>query len=216
LIWWQFVYGAGGAPSHNELWAVARAGGDPRLLAKVETDGFFEGFVLADDTVLAAGDDSQAWAVPVAGGAPRALAPPGIRFSGLEKDGAYGYAVDQPYDPAFENYRMQRSPIDGGAALPFWPDLPARVGPDHVWADGDGGWLVSALEIFDDGLAHRSIFLLDATEKATRVACNPSTIADDLVSVRPVFTPDSAYFIDEDFADLSHATWRLMQVPRAH
>jgi hypothetical protein len=216
FIWWQLVYGNGGAPSHNEIWAAARAGGDPRLVASVETDGLFEGFVLADDTVLAAGEDSQAWAVPVAGGAPRGLTASGIRFAGLEKDGAYGYDIDQPYDPAFEKYSMHRSPVDGGAAVRFWPALPARVVPDHIWADGDGGWLVSALEIFDDALAHRSIFLLDASEKATRVACDPSTIAGDLVSVRPVFTPDSAYFIDENVADPPHATWRLMQVSRAH
>ena len=215
FIWWQLVYGAGGAPSHDEIWAAARAGGEPRHLANVETDGLFEGFMLAADTVLAAAEDAQSWAVPVAGGALRKLATPGFRLAGLEGDGAYGYDVVQPYDPAFETYRMRRSPVDGGAALPFWPDLPARVVPDHIWADGDGGWLVSALEGFDDGFAHRSIFLLDATERATRVACDPSLLAGDFVSVRPVFTTDSAYFIDQDVADPPHATWRLMQVSRA-
>jgi hypothetical protein len=217
FIWVQLNLGSG-TMGHNEIWAAARDAGEPRLLANVDSHELFDDLVLAGDTVLAAGSGGQAWAVPVAGGAPRTLGQPSVRLAGLEKDGAYGYS---PRPPAFQTYEMQFAPIDGSAALPFWPELPRGVEPEYIWANGDAGWLVSALEMFDDGLLHRSIFLLDATEKATRVACSPSSSdADssdaDFVSVRPVFTSDSAYFIDEHLGGTALLRWSIIQVPLAH
>ena len=211
FIWVQSSTGSD--TDHSEIWAAARKGGEPRVLANIDSDEPIERSALAGDTVLVAAPNAQTWAVPVAGGAPRPLAKPGHGLSGLEKDGAYGYHLKPP---AFENYEMQLAPVDGSAALPFWPDLPPGVTPESVWANGDAGWLVSALEIFDDGLAHRSIYLLDTTEKARRVACSPSSSDSDVVSFPPAFTSDSAYIIDENVADIRQPTWSIIQVPLAH
>lgn len=212
FVWGQLSLGRG-TKKHNEIWAAAREGGEPRLLANIDSDELLEGFALAGDTVLAAAADAQTWAVPVAGGAPRTLAKPGLRLAGLEKGGVYGYELKPP---AFQTFEMQFAPIDGGAALPFWSDPPLGVAPEYIWANGNAGWLVSALEIFDDGLPHRSIFLLDTAEQATRVACSPSSSDSDVVSVPPVFAGDSAYIIDENVGDTIQPTWSIIQVPLAH
>jgi hypothetical protein len=212
FVWARFEYGGGGTSS--EIWAVARGGGAARLLGVVTDSGLVERMTLAGDDVLVAGQAGRASAVPLAGGQTRRLASAGYQTAGLEAEGLYGYDTRTPVDPAVQRFFMELAPADGSAARPFWPEVPPRVLPDHLWADGEGGFLVSASEDFDDGRSHRSFFQLDSQGQATRTACDGDPTVDDYVTVRPVFTPDAVFFIDEELGG-ARATWRIVKIPRS-
>lgn len=213
LIWWELATASDGM-TRAEFWAMPRSGGAPRLLGSTDRDDFYEQMQLFGQTVILGDQGSGGVVVPLDGGPLRKLDAPGTRLAGVEAEGVYGYTAKQPYDPDFERFEVRLAPTDGGPSRPFWPDLPPEVLPDRLWADGDGGWLASALETFDDGLVHRSVFVIDGAGKATRVACDASRTNEDLATVRPAFTPDSAYLVYEELSDVKEATWRIVKIPR--
>lgn len=211
LVWWQ--WGAR-ADAPSEVWARPRTGGAPRLVATLDGSFFFSQMELAGSAVIVADPGATARFVPLDGSAVVPLASAGYRLTGVEAEGVYSFNPKLPFDPSYERYELALSPADGGAARPFWPEMPPRMAPDHLWADGEGGWLVSAIEVFDDGVIHRSVFLIDAGGRATRAACDPSTTAEDYATVRPAFAADAAYLVYEELSDVHHVTWRIVKIPR--
>jgi hypothetical protein len=209
FVWSELV---GITTEQAEIWSVPRAGGDARMVATFETPAFFERMEVAGDSVVMADMGAHGRVVPLDGSETRPLASPGAWLAGVEPDGVYGF--DVAGQPPNEDVHMRFAPMDGSAARPFWTDIPPNVGPDHIWADGDGGWLVSAIEKFDDGIFHRSVFLIDAQGHARRAACNSDPASVSYATARPAFAPDAAYVIYEELADVEHATWRIVKVSR--
>jgi hypothetical protein len=210
LVWWERASG----PDTAQVWAMPRAGGELRKLATIPGLLYFERMELFGRAVTLASADSSAFVVPLDGGDVRSLAAVGTRLAGVEADGVYGFAAKTPFDPTFERFEVHVAPPDGGAARAFWPDLPPQIAPDGIWADGDGGWLASALQTFDDGLVHRSVFWIDALGTATLAACDASPTNLDGTTVRPAFTPDAAFMVVDEVSEPAHATWRIVKIPR--
>jgi hypothetical protein len=202
----------GTALEQGQIWSVPRTGGDPRTVATFDTPNFFERMELAGDAVVVADSGAHGRLVPLDGSPTTPLASPGNWLAGVEADGIYGYDVSG--QPPNEQAHMRFAPKDGSAAVPFWTEMPPNVAPDHIWADGDGGWLVSAFERFDDDKVYRSVFLIDAQGQARRAACNADPASLSNATARPAFTPDAAYVIYLEVADVNHATWRFVKIPR--
>ena len=102
---------------------------------------------------------------------------------------------------------MFRAPIDGSPAQPFWTSKLARFHPGALMPDSSGGWIVEGEEPFDDGAIHASVWLLDAQQRGTRLACDPT--AGGLLAglSRPnalSVAPDAAY------VTISHPGCRLL------
>jgi hypothetical protein len=73
--------------------------------------------------------------------------------------------------------------------------------------DGQGGRLLSGIEIFDDLLIHRELFLVGADGSATRLACNPSNDVTYLGA--GAVSPDALYLTVNDSNG-----WVIVKVPR--
>jgi hypothetical protein len=206
-FYWNEEYTPGGF----RLLAAPREGGQSRLVADVQSPSVVSAMALAADAVIAADILGNGTAIPLDGSAPRILANRDYRnLSGVDAKGVYGYQLVSPVDADVERYGMTLAPIDGGAAQPFWPDMPPRVAPVNIWPDGDRGWLVSASETLDDGLPHASVFFVDSAGQGTRVACEP-TGAEVIRGGRPAFTSDAAYVVSQH---LTRLTWSIVRVPR--
>jgi hypothetical protein len=203
----------GDTAGFTDLWSAPRDGGPALLLATVSKPDEVQRLEVSGGDLLVAGPFGNGAAVPFAGGAPRLLADVG-RLSGVDARGVYGFAVKGTFDPTYEQNEMHVAPADGGPAKSFWPDLPPRLAPYALWSDGQDGWVVAALETFDDGRAHQSIFFVDGTGVGTRVACDASTRSEDFLEVAPALTADAAYLVVNDVHDVMHATWSIIKVPR--
>lgn len=209
-----FFWGVYGV-STTAIWSWPRAGGEKQLLGTITEPDFYKVMVLGTDRLIITGlAGKSAVALPLAGGSPIKLADVGVRMIGTDATGAYGSHQTSAGGARPERFAIRFAPADGGAARPFWPTLPADMAPYRMWSDGRGGWLVAALEWFDDGRAHTALFWVDSQGGGTRAACNPDTVASDYMEVPPAFTDDAAYVINEDVHDPSHATWSIIKIPR--
>ena len=56
---------------------------------------------------------------------------------------------------------LMLSPADDRQDKPFWPTLPSDAQVEKIWPNPEGGWVVVAMQAFDDGLFHSTLTLLD-------------------------------------------------------
>ena len=94
---------------------------------------------------------------------------------------------------------------------PFWPTKPSSVLPSRVWPSDDGGWIISALESFDDGKRHHSLWSLSADGQAVRLGCDAKDQLFLVEQARPAITPDAVYIIVDSNP---YGTWRIVKTPR--
>jgi hypothetical protein len=206
FIWW-ILGGDSLGGLLFEIWAQPRAGGAPRLVATTSGGGITR-IELAGPLLLT--DGSPAEAIPLDGGPNLALDSKDLFVSGLEPEGVYGFAA-VAFDPP--RHVVKLAPADGGPARPVFPDFPARAAPEHIWSDGQGGWLAAGKEPFDDGQLHESVFWIDGTGHARRAACDPELPNLEGLDARPVFTADAAYLVVSRFVKGS-ASWSFVMIPR--
>ena len=99
---------------------------------------FFERMELAGDSVVVAGMSAHGRHGAGATGTTRPLSP-GARLRGaVEPEGVYGFDVTG--QPPNEDVHVRFAA--GGRPAPrrsVGTTSPSNVGPDHIWADGDGG-----------------------------------------------------------------------------
>jgi hypothetical protein len=156
------------------LWRMPRAGGPAEKLADLPGGNIARELILGDGVaVIIFGDQISATAVPLSGGAPRDLAMPS-RFRVVGTDGRvilWSKFVREHEDR--EWFELWSSPVAGDAPRRRWPGMPAEFLPTQGWPDGHGGWTFVVLERFSDGELHRSVWTLDANDRATRHACDP-------------------------------------------
>jgi hypothetical protein len=201
--------------SGTTIWSWPRAGGEKRLLGTITDPGFYKVMVPGTDRLIVTGvGGGDAVALPLAGGAPIKLANVGVRLIGTDATGAYGSEQTSTGGAHPERFALRFAPADGGPARPFWPTLPQDMAPYRIWSDGRGGWLVAALEWFDEGESHQAMFWVDSQGRGVRVACDPSTEAQDYMEYPPAFTDDAAYVINGDLHDVTHTTWSIIKIPR--
>lgn len=117
--------------------------------------------------------------------------------------------------PAAGNHAV-RSPADGSDAREIAAISPFYGAPFHVWADGQGGWVMQGETRFDDQVSHTTVWLADATGKVKLAACAAAGgLSPEILQIRqpPAVTPDSVYLAAESFGG-SSMTWQLLRIPR--
>jgi len=198
--------------SNATLWRMPRGGGAAVSLGPTGV-GVRSHFALVADGVIATGPGSlfegplyDAVVVPFDGGTPRRL---GEVFSPFLADGtgvlwnAFLYSDGK----GREAYEIRHTPADGGEAVPLSAELPVELLADWAAPDGQGGYLISGNEYFDDMVIHRSVFDVAADGHATRIACDPSAKAPAVVSA--AVAPDALYVTTS-----SPEGWTIVKVPR--
>jgi hypothetical protein len=129
-----------------------------------------------------------AYLVPPGGGTPQVLPSPPPAGSEADNEllGTSSTAAlwsSTGVDPAtggnVVTLRLTDVAAPGGPAVrEFWPGHPANLTPYGVysWSGGDdGSWLISAIEPFDDGGTHGTLWLVDADGNGTRIGCDPNS-----------------------------------------
>lgn len=208
---------------HNPttVWHMARPDGLPSLIGTLtfkEPGGLdFPGLAIAlsGGSVVIGSDFGQAATVPVDGTGAMLLAPPQrsgqqtalADLAGVDALGAYWVFPGTPELPA----SLMLSPVDGGAARPFWPAMPATVEPTKIWPNPEGGWLVLGFQKFADGLSHTTITLIDTQGSATRLACSPGDGSQSWIEKGVAVAPDAIYVAA---TNLSASTWEIDRIAR--
>ena len=128
-------------------------------------------------------------------------------LAGVDTLGVF-WGSPRPLTPAADDdWDLVLSPADGSVPRTVWQGLPSHSGPDHIWSDGAGGWIITAQQLFDDLRFHTTIWSLGADLTAKRLGCAPSTTSGR-VSVQPAITPDAIFVVAED------ETWQLVRLAR--
>jgi hypothetical protein len=196
---------------HHFVARVPRSGGAVQNLG-TPTEDLVMGIASSLDTLVVA-DDQHGFAIPLPTGTARPLADPGGFFAGVDPSGAYFYRLLPPGNPPVERYELVRAPTGGGAIESVWTP-PDNVLPHRIWADGQGGWVISSLATFDDGEHHAGVWFVSASGEARLAACDPVPGFDTAsIAARPAFSNDAVYFV----ADKVHnppATWSIIKIAR--
>jgi len=151
--------------------------------------------------LIVAGVDSKigviGMAFPLDGSAPRKLARVGnapYTLLGIDEQGICSFDYVSETQSV-----MHLAPADGGSVQPFWPGIPRQYLPTKLRSDGNGGHLVAGDELFDDGVFHKSLFVVDSQGNRTRVACDANReAAVDSLEARPAFADDAIYVYNVD------------------
>lgn len=223
-FYWLKVYSDSSQVNHQEVWSAPLDGTNPEsLFAVIEPAGVQRFDIVNNSLVIASYDPNslRTGAVyPLDGSAPHDLASAATwNFIGLDSQALYATQWANETQQA-----MIAIPLDGGAPRNIWRNLPALVYPQNIWSDGNGRWLVSADEQFDDGLTHKALYFLAGDGTGSRTACNASSYNQDhdYIDVTAAFTTDAAFVIhvedpeslyDPD-ASVNFPAWQIMRVPR--
>ena len=162
-----------------KIWQHPRAGGEDRELVTLsDFDPELGGFsvhrldVVGDELYAVVGDGI--WILPKNGGAARKVQVDNTasNFLGLAGDGTtlWRRSVNTDSDWRYEVVSRragddQVTPVKFGATAGFYPR--------EAWADGAGGWYVSAYEDATDGGPHVTIWTVDNDGAVNRIACDP-------------------------------------------
>jgi hypothetical protein len=188
------------------LWRVPRQGGEAMKVGGAplaEFDGPEVAF--SSDGVVFADSTGNAVAVPFdarAGTRPLAQATTADSLLGVDADGAYWTNPD--------TNAMFRSPADGGPIQPFWPAKSASLYPTHLWADGQGGWVVTVTRQTGEPTPNNEVWRVDEDGNGALVACDPAGSTGLLSATRPAFADDATYLA----TSLTSTSWALIKVPR--
>jgi hypothetical protein len=203
FFWTEFT-----EPLTTTVFRSSRSGGAPMMLGAVTN--LVQGMALAQDSVVLAGE-AGGWAVPLDGSPVRTLAAGSPYFAGVDGQGIYFTQVTSNPDQAY----LSLSPADGGTAQLFWPAVPADAAPTQVWSDGQGGWVVTGVQVFDDHHPHLAVWLVDAGGNGHLAACDAS--ADDsadafFANLAPAVGPDAVYLVTEYLS--GDDSWEIDQIDR--
>jgi hypothetical protein len=198
------------------MWRVTRvAGAAPRILGRLPERRdhiMLDELIVADDdlvlTSLRTGlDPSEMLVVPKAGGPLRgATAVRNARIIGLATDGEVLWRT--PYDDGETGYRLHRSTVAVPVGEPIWSTQPPHSYPARAWKRPDGTWYLAVREpaLGDD--RKLSLWTLDATGHARRIACDPEL---DGTVTAGVAAPDGLYL---SVAHGAERRWKLVAVAR--
>jgi hypothetical protein len=207
------------------VWRMSRPGGSPVEIgsATAVVPGTadviaFEQIALAPDGVLLATVFGFADLVPYAGGPARPLAAPVVSdtfgvvdLAGADQTGAY-WSIRRPGSPAdADEWDLVLSPADGGPVQTFWAQGPPHSGISHIWPDGQGGWVMTGSQLFDDLAFHATVWLLDAGRTATRLGCSPGSDDRSWIESQVAVAPDAVYAVTKD---LLAPTWQIDRIAR--
>ena len=78
-------------------------------------------------------------------------------------------------------------------------------------ARSQGGWVVTSLQIFSDGVDHMTIWLVDAQGTASMLACSPGAADRSWIEKGVAVTADAVYVPAEN---LSASTWEIDRIAR--
>ena len=215
-LYWAKWYYDGANVRHDEIWSAPIDGSwQEALFAPLSALEPQELDVFDNELTVAADNNSGMTGVVISldGSQSRNLARAGLRFEGVDRQGVYGL----DFTSATQGV-LHQAPVDGGPNRAFWANMPANYGPERLWSDGNGGYLVAGIELFDDGLYHESLFFINAEGNATRTACDPSRESSDWIDARPAFTDDAAYVYNVDSSGAIEGstpaqTWQIIKIP---
>jgi hypothetical protein len=193
----------------TDVYRIPRAGGMAQQLATLPTP-LLERLTLTAAGLLASTIAGDAYLVRTDGGEARPLPRDGKPL-GASADGVLwsrsrrGVGVD-----------VLRTRLDAAAPEDFWPTHPPALVPTRAWPDGNGGWVVAALETFSDGAEHESVWLVDANQQGTRAACDPvGGPGTGYLGTDPAIAPDAFYLPAVDLRAEPRPTWTIIRVPRS-
>ncbi len=206
---------------NSTVWHQGRSGGGPAQIGATsftDPSGFdYPGTAIAlgSDTIVIGSAFGQAATLPAGGGYAALLATPTASadmniessLAGLDALGAYWSvpgAGDQPGS-------LMLSPADGGAAKPFFATAPGNGLVQKIWPNPEGGWVMTSLQIFSDGVDHMTIWLVDPQGQATRLACSPGAADSSWIEKGVAVAPDAIYVPAEN---LTAGTWEIDRVAR--
>jgi hypothetical protein len=201
------------AQSPTTIWHQSRSGGLPEALGTItfQKQVGATAIALGSNSVLAATLSGEAYTLPITGGTPSPVALPAqpgvtVELAGLDALGAYTtlFFSDQAGP-------LMQSPADGSPAKPFWPTLPSDAQVEKIWPNPEGGWVILAMQAFDDGLFHTTLTLLDEQGTATRLGCSPGDTERAWITVAVAIAPDAVYAATHD---LTTSTWAIDRIAR--
>jgi hypothetical protein len=184
----------------NTIWHQSRFGGLPEVLGTIpfSEDYGATAIVLGDNSVLAATRSGEAYSLPITGGTPSPLALPVqpevvVELAGIDTLGAY----TTPFLPE-QAGPLMLSPADGSPAKPFWPTRPSDAQVLKIWPNPEGGWVIVAMQRFDDDLFHTTLTLLDEQGTAVRLGCSPANSIHSVIDVPVAIAPNAVYAATRD------------------
>jgi hypothetical protein len=200
------------ADSNSTLWRMPRAGGTAVSMGPtgVSVSSHFalvtDGVIATGPVTLFEGRTYDAVVVPFDGGTPRRLGEVWMPFL-ADGTGVLWNAFLYSDHKGRQAYEIRRTPADGGEAIALSAELPLELAADWAAPDGQGGYLLSGIEYFDDMAMHRSVFDVAADGHATRIACDPSANAPIVESA--AMSPEALYL-----SAWSTDGWTIVKVPR--
>jgi len=204
--WLEFPSTVGGPTT---AWRVSRTGGSPTLVGSASATlpngpvTAFDRMAVSADAVVMAAVLGVAAALPLDGSPARVLATSDDltrgsgNYAGIDAAGVYWTAPRAGVPLIEDKSSVMLAPADGGPLRVFWDGLPAHAGVWSMWPDGNGGWVIVSLEVFDDLKQRMVIWLMDASGQAKRLGCSPPAETSlPYISVRPAVAPDAIYLED--------------------
>jgi hypothetical protein len=204
------------------VWATARAGGKPRMLAVLEPG---EGETSLFDRIESVGDhliiypkgfgfDVPVFSVLKAGGEAKRL-PTAWHSATLVGVSTNGTVLVQRQtkvgngEPRSEEFELGRLRPGADAVEPFWPGHPPTAYAVRAWDDGAGGFYVHAWEWGPNDALHATMWSLDAEGRGRRLGCDP--LVRSIIYVAAI-GPDAIYAIATP--SNSSGYWSVVKIAR--
>jgi hypothetical protein len=190
-------------PAHQPttIWRASRTDGvqlQIGSLSVVDPEGYADSFVLmapANGGVVLASRFGSASFVPYDASPAVTLQVPAapIEVVAVDGDGAYWTRQRPGASQDRGASEIVISPADGGPFRTYWDGTPDHAAVNEMARTKDGGWVMVVAETFDDLDYYLTIWTMDPTGSARRIACLPS---DDgpILSWPPAEAPDAFYF----------------------
>lgn len=188
---------------------LSRTGGLPVELTHTNDEDGIEKIVpLKNEIVALSYAGFHAWVVPRDGGEARPLPAKG-EVIGASGEGALLWRAEGGgFDGSkgSDRYLVYQSRVDGAPPVPFWSAKPPSAFPHAAWADGAGGWFISAWEWGTDDALHETVWSVDRVGNGRRLACDPEV--KSTASVAAVGS-DGLYLLVEQS---NLRTWQIAHV----
>jgi hypothetical protein len=204
------------------IWRMPLAGGPVENVGMAPVPRI-EGMALVPEGVLVVGAYSEVGdsktksgglVVPLAGGPIRALdnapdmAKEYSRFVSLDSGGVLSYRIVER-NARKATLPIELAPVDGSPRRQLSRDLPRTfIFPKQSYPDGQGGRFILGEEEFDDHATHDTIYFVEASGRARRIACEPTGDVDYANAL--ALSPDALYMV----VDLPDSQWQIVRVPR--
>jgi hypothetical protein len=195
FYWLQSLSIPGALQLQWSVWRIPRTGGAAEMFVpKLPINGWPNMIRMTPTSLVIATLDDPAQLVSKTTGEVRTIKPEAGPIHGLADDAVLTQRATGELRGDHFVSEFVRSPLDGSPASRFWIDKPPTLDPGRGWSDGRGGWVFATSEKAIDGLAHATIWQVDAAGVGKRIACDREALPSRLIAFWAVIpAPDGIY-----------------------